>query len=70
MLDFADAVAGYASYGRNRMPALTYGGEIFELYLTPEYQGVGLGRRMFAAAHRELHQRRLVRMRATDAPRG
>ena len=48
VLDFADTIAGYASYGRNRMPALGYGGEIFELYLMPEYQGVGLGRRMFA----------------------
>ena len=54
VLDFADAVAGYASYGRNRMPALAFGGEIFELYLTPEYQGVGLGRRMFAAAKADL----------------
>ena len=33
VLDFADVIAGYASYGRNRMPALGYGGEIFELYL-------------------------------------
>src|ERR1700690_1839802 len=41
VLDFAETIAGYASYGRNRMPALGFGGEIFELYLTPEYQGVG-----------------------------
>ena len=54
VLDFADAIAGYASYGRNRMPALGYGGEIFELYLMPEYQGVGLGRRMFDAARADL----------------
>src|SRR5271167_665426 len=54
VLDFADKVAGYASYGRNRMPALAYGGEIFELYLAPEYQGGGLGRQMFEAAQRDL----------------
>ncbi len=54
VLDFADSIAGYASYGRNRMPALPYGGEIFELYLAPEYQGVGLGRRMFEAASADL----------------
>ncbi len=54
VLDFADAIAGYASYGRNRMPALGLGGEIFELYLSPEYQGVGLGRRMFEAAKADL----------------
>ncbi len=54
VLDFADKVAGYASYGRNRMPSLNLGGEIFELYLAPEYQGMGLGRRMFEAAQRDL----------------
>jgi len=54
VLDFADVVAGYASYGRNRMPSLNYSGEIFELYLAPEYQGGGLGRRMFEAAQRDL----------------
>lgn len=54
VLDFADTIAGYASYGRNRAPALPYGGEIFELYLTPEYQGAGLGRRMFDAARADL----------------
>jgi inorganic pyrophosphatase len=54
VLDFADAIAGYASYGRNRMPSLSYSGEIFELYVAPEYQGGGLGRRMFEAAQRDL----------------
>ena len=54
VLDFADTIAGYASYGRNRMPALAYGGEIFELYLAPEYQGVRPGRRMFEAARADL----------------
>ena len=54
VLDFAEHVAGYASYGRNRMPALPFSGEIFELYLAPEYQGAGLGRRMFDAARGDL----------------
>jgi len=54
VLDFSETVAGYASYGRNRMPALAYSGEIFELYLAPEYQGAGLGRRMFDAARSDL----------------
>jgi ribosomal protein S18 acetylase RimI-like enzyme len=54
VLDFGDRIAGYASYGRNRMPALGLGGEIFELYLAPEYQGVGLGRRVFEAARADL----------------
>jgi ribosomal protein S18 acetylase RimI-like enzyme len=54
VLDFADQIAGYASYGRNRMPSLPFGGEIFELYLAPEYQGAGLGRRMFQWARSDL----------------
>jgi ribosomal protein S18 acetylase RimI-like enzyme len=54
VLDFGDKIAGYVSYGRNRVPALTYSGEIFELYLAPEYQGGGFGRRMFEAAQKDL----------------
>jgi ribosomal protein S18 acetylase RimI-like enzyme len=54
VLDFSDRVAGYASYGRNRMPTLAYSGEIFELYIAPEYQGAGLGKRMFEAARGDL----------------
>jgi ribosomal protein S18 acetylase RimI-like enzyme len=54
VLDVGDHVAGYASYGRNRAASLPYRGEIFELYLAPEYQGVGFGRRLFSAAQREL----------------
>ena len=54
VLEFADSVVGYVSYGRNRVPALGYGGEIFELYLAPECQGCGFGRRMFEAARKDL----------------
>lgn len=54
VLDFDDSIGGYASYGRNRVPALPYGGEIFELYLVPEFQGLGFGRRLFDAARRDL----------------
>jgi ribosomal protein S18 acetylase RimI-like enzyme len=54
VLDFNDTIAGYASYGRNRAVSLPYRGEIFELYLLPEFQGVGFGRRLFSAAQREL----------------
>lgn len=54
VLDTGDRVAGYASYGRNRAASLPYRGEIFELYLAPEYQGLGFGRRLFSAARREL----------------
>src|ERR1700729_1624298 len=54
VLEFGDSVVGYVSYGRNRVPALGYGGEIFELYLAPECQGCGFGRRMFEAGRKDL----------------
>ena len=54
VLEFGDSIVGYTSYGRNRVPALGYGGEIFELYLAPECQGCGFGRRMFEAAREDL----------------
>jgi len=55
VLDFGGRIAGYASYGRNRVPAMPYSGEIFELYLAPEFQGLGMGRRLFEAARRDLN---------------
>ncbi len=54
VFEFDDQVEGYASYGPNRVPALPYQGEIFEIYLTPEFQGLGFGRRLFQAARADL----------------
>ncbi len=56
LMQFGDTIAGYANYGRNRARSLYYDGEIYELYLKPEFQGLGFGRRLFTAARRDLAQ--------------
>ena len=54
VLDFDESIGGYVSYGHNRVKSLPFRGEIFELYLAPEFQGLGFGSRLFAAARKEL----------------
>ena len=54
VLDVAGVIAGYATLGLNRARALPQDGEIYEIYLRPEYQGLGLGSRLFAAARARL----------------
>ena len=53
-LDVGGAVAGYATIGPNRVKSLPQGGEVYELYLAPEYQGLGFGRKLFLAARQDL----------------
>jgi len=50
VLIFDGEVAGYATLGPNRIRRMSFGGEIFELYLRPTHQGAGLGRRLFSEA--------------------
>lgn len=59
LLVFGGETVGYVSTGRNRASTLAVGGEVYELYLKPEYQGLGLGRRLFASARGELASRGL-----------
>lgn len=54
VIDVDGTVAGYATVGRNRSRDLPQQGEIYELYIRPEYQGVGFGSRLFAAARQKL----------------
>jgi ribosomal protein S18 acetylase RimI-like enzyme len=54
VVEVGDAVVGYATLGRNRARELPHQGEIYEIYIRPEYQGVGLGSRLFAAARDRL----------------
>ncbi len=53
-------IVGYATLGRNRSRDLRQQGEIYELYLKPEYQGIGLGTRLFEAARLKLKSNGLV----------
>lgn len=58
VVEVSGVLAGYATFGsaRARSP---YQGEIFELYLAPIYQGLGLGEHLFEACRHELDKRRL-----------
>jgi ribosomal protein S18 acetylase RimI-like enzyme len=47
-------IPGYITFGLNRARALPQDGEIYEIYLRPEYQGLGLGSRLFAVARNRL----------------
>ncbi len=54
VVEIGGKLAGYATIGKNRARELSQQGEIYELYLLPEYQGIGLGSRLFAAARKKL----------------
>lgn len=56
LLAFDDQAQGYASFGPARSARLPHAGEIFELYLAPPFQGVGLGKKLFLAARQELQR--------------
>jgi ribosomal protein S18 acetylase RimI-like enzyme len=62
VLDCDGELVGYATLGRSRSPEPPGCGEIYELYVRPEFQGCGLGRRLFAEARRQLARAGLRRL--------
>ena len=56
VLEMLGTVAGYVTFGPNRIREAEEEGEIYELYLRPEYQGLGFGRALFTAARNELQR--------------
>jgi ribosomal protein S18 acetylase RimI-like enzyme len=61
VLEVARAIAGYATFGRSRhRGGVTKAqGEIYEIYLAPHYQGLGLGERLFESCRHALDLRGL-----------
>ena len=59
VLDFGGEAAGYVMFGRCRLGRAPFQGEIFELYLHPTYQGLGLGEKLFDGARARLAEMQL-----------
>jgi ribosomal protein S18 acetylase RimI-like enzyme len=58
VLEVAGKVAGYATCGVARARGAEQG-EIYEIYLSPKYQGLGFGEHLFEACRHALDMRRL-----------
>lgn len=58
VLEMTGKVAGYATFGAARSRG-TCQGEIYELYVAPIYQGLGLGEHLFEACRHALDTRHL-----------
>ena len=58
VLEFAGEIAGYATFGTSRQRG-PFQGEIYELYLDPVYQGLGLGEHLFEGCRHALDMRKL-----------
>ena len=59
VLEFEDQIVGYTNFGRARSKG-PFEGEIYELYLSPVYQGVGFGEYLFEGARHALDERGLA----------
>ena len=58
VLEAGGRVAGYSTFGPSRMAGRPRG-EIYELYLAPDHQGMGMGERLFESARQRLDDMRL-----------
>jgi GNAT superfamily N-acetyltransferase len=56
VLQVADTVVGYATMGPSRGRG-RYEGEIYEIYISPPYQGMGFGECLFEACRHNLDRR-------------
>ncbi|MCW1842057.1 GNAT family N-acetyltransferase [Prosthecomicrobium hirschii] len=54
VIEVGGRICGYATIGPSRMRMLPFAGEVYEIYMKPEYQGLGFGRPLFEAARDEL----------------
>jgi ribosomal protein S18 acetylase RimI-like enzyme len=50
-------VVGFGSFGRAREPGLSFEGEIYTLYVDPDHQGEGLGKRLLETLFGRLLER-------------
>jgi GNAT superfamily N-acetyltransferase len=62
VLDVDGTVAGYASFAPARGRGQASAAELQELYLRPEYQGIGLGVKLFAATLKRIKGRGYARV--------
>jgi ribosomal protein S18 acetylase RimI-like enzyme len=58
VIEVGGKVSGYATFGSSRQRS-PYQGEIYELYLDPLYQGLGIGEHLFEGARHALDMRKL-----------
>ncbi|MBJ3777512.1 GNAT family N-acetyltransferase [Acuticoccus mangrovi] len=57
VLESDTTVRGYITYGASRVRTLPYRAEIYELYIQPEYAGLGFGTRLFRTVQQRLARR-------------
>jgi ribosomal protein S18 acetylase RimI-like enzyme len=57
VLEVDGKVRGYVTYGGSRVRMLPYKAEIYELYIQPEFTGLGFGRRLFRTVQERLSRR-------------